>query len=190
MARRPPPRPQSTGLPPAFFGVVVILIAAVAVLFVVSKMNPPADDDTAPAATKSPFADVPEEEPPGGRGKAGSPFASVPAGDGDQSGSSPFGDVAVPKQEQIWKDAAELGSAGMDLAEQAAKAKEAGDRDAFKSLGTQAKEKLAQALDVTDAWEKDLVATLGASHPEVKSIQRARNIWRNRLVALKKTVGF
>jgi len=191
MARRPPPPPKSTGLPPAFFGIVVLLVAVVAVFYIGSKVGPP-EEEAPPVEKKSPFADIPDELPPGVT-KRESPFASTssdgePGSDAEKP-NNPFADLATPKSDPIWTDAMELGDAGMDLAEQAAKAKQAGDHDGFKSFGKQAKEKLNEALTMTAEWEQGLVADLGASHGQVRSIQRTRKIWLNRLMALKKTVG-
>ena len=78
----------------------------------------------------------------------------------------------------------------MALAKAAGEAKADDDLAGFKEQGAQAKEKFQQALDLTRDWENALVEKYGATHPHVKSIQRTRNIWRNQLVALKKTVGF
>jgi hypothetical protein len=185
MARRSPSRqpPPSAGLPPAFVAIAVILIAAVGVVFVVSQMKPPPEEAQAAPAKVDPFADMPPEVPPGG--------APRPADAGRVADrSDPFADLTGIEEAELWQQALEVGKAGMDLVEQAGAAKAAGDLAGFKTLGAQAKEKLNQAVETTRDWAHALEAEHGADHRDVKRIERTRKIWRNQLVAMKKTVGF
>ncbi|MEM7305246.1 MAG: hypothetical protein AAF682_01185 [Planctomycetota bacterium] len=184
MARTRPS--SSSGLSPAIFGGGVILVAAVGVAFLVSRMQPPPEDkDDTPTEKVDPFAGLAPDVPPGGK---------QPSGKGAQkkkkAASDPFAGLASLKDEDVWVKASEAAERGMTLAQEASKAKLDGDRDVFKEKGKAAKKAFEEALDATADWEETMGKKHGYDSAEVNSVIKARNAWRQQLVALKKTVGF
>lgn len=178
-------RTQSTGIPPAALAGGLVMIFALGAVFILSKLRPP-DSAAAPAEQADPFADLPEELPPGVK----PPRPSQPSTADAPAGASPFGGLNPVRDEAAWKQALELGGEGLDLADEAASARTAGDLGRFKDRGQQAKAKLQEALDLSREWEQGLVERYGEKNSEARSVQRVRGVWLKRLVALKKTVGF
>jgi hypothetical protein len=161
------------------------LTVSLAAVFILSKLRLP-DSAADPIEQVDPFVGLPEELPPG----ANPPKTSLPSTDDAPAVVSPFGGLNLVKDETAWKQALVLGGEGLDLAEEAASARTDGDLARFKDSGQQAKAKLVQALDLSREWEQLLIERYGEKNSEARSVQRVRGVWRKRLVALKKTVGF
>ncbi len=179
MARRPPPPPS--GIPPQFVAIGVLLVAAAVVIYIVSIMKPPEKEEP-PVEKVDPFAGLPPDEPPPGKG--GSPF------DKPAKKSSPFGDLATVRDDPVWVEATELADRAYELADEAGKALADGDHAAKKAKGKEAKELFEKAVEMTRDWEQEKGKELGFDSPDYKQIQRARSRWIKQLVALKKTIGF
>jgi hypothetical protein len=150
---------------------IPILLAAVIVcgigLAMITDQQKKEEKPVAAAAPKKdPFADVPAEAPPqraGGGGGSQYTFVSQ-APDGLAN-------------DENWKAALVIGAEGERLCDEAKKAHAANDRALLNDKGRQAREKLTTAVEMTAAWEEELLEKYGDGNLQVREIMAIRSRW-------------
>jgi hypothetical protein len=163
---------------------IPILLAAVIVcgigLAMITDQQKKAEPPVAAAAPKKadPFADVPPEAPPkragGGSGSKYTFVSQAPDGLANN---------------ETWKAALVIGAEGEKLYEEAKKAHAANDRTLLNDKGRQAREKLVSAVEMTAAWEEELLEKYGDGNLQVREIVAVRSRWVKGMIWLHKTVS-
>ncbi len=163
---------------------IPILLAAVIVcgigLAMITDQQKKSENPVVEAAPPKadPFADVPEEAPPqraGGGGGSKYTFVSQ-APDGLANDAN-------------WKAALVIGTEGEKLYDEAKKAHAANDRALLNEKGRQARDKLVSAVEMTAAWEEELLEKYGDGNLQVREIVAIRSRWVKGMIWLHKTAA-
>ena len=166
-------------IPP--YALVLLLVVVLGGAFLALKLPPKEPPPAPPQASKpKPFSDMPPEKPPPPR-----------------SGSGTYGNtttILAPAPADLesfpaWQQAKRLGTEGEALYREAREAKDRGDTATLNAKGRAAKEKLNEAVELTGAWEDEIVAKYGDGEPAVREIVRTRSHWMSILDWLLKGSG-
>ncbi|MCZ6598104.1 MAG: hypothetical protein O7B99_10730 [Planctomycetota bacterium] len=180
-------QPPSRRLPPGAYAAGVLAITGAVVLYIVIQMQPRQDSEAAETTEViDPFEGLARDEPPPPR--KGSRRPKRPRA--ESMSDDPFAGLKNSiRTDPIWIAAVEEAERGMELSDEAAKAKAEGDFSLFKERGKEAKELLKAAVDATRDWELEIGKQHGYDDVDVRRVLRVRKRWMDELVALKKTVG-
>jgi len=161
---------------------MIVILGGGAVLAMLKNRERHAPSATPTRSDKPrPFADMPPETPPGQSSPAQSPTAG--------GSSQPFGSPESLLSDPVWQRAVELAAEGEALYQEAVEAKTKRDVPTLNAKGNEAKRKLDEALESTAQLEEDLIAERGETDPLVRDVQRARNVWFDRVRWLHKSTS-
>ena len=154
--------------------IAVVLIGAAVAVGMLNRPESSASEEQQAEVVKgpAPFSDMPPEEPPKPRAGSGRPAA--PEGLAEQT---------------LWVDAVAIADQGEELFQLARKAKAAGEHTKANKEGRAAREKFNEAVEMTAAWEEELLEKYGDRDPQVRAIKHKRTRWFTRLDWLLKSIA-
>lgn len=159
---------------------VPILLAAVIVagigLAILADKQPEEKPVVASAPKRDPFADVPPEAPPTKTGGSSKYTFVSKAPDGLTN-------------DENWKAATKIAAEGELLFQEATQAKAAGDVPLLNSKGREARDKLTTAVEMTAAWEEELLEKYGDGNLQVREIMKVRTGWIDKMRWLHKSAA-
>ena len=173
--RRRPAKKSGMG-PFIPFVVAVVVLGGAMVAIMTGRKNkeaPPVET----VKKSAPFADLPPEEPPAkkGSGSSGRTFvADAPDGLANN---------------ETWQKAVRLASEGEALFDEALAAKAESNTALLNEKGRAARDKLTEAVELTAAWEEELLEKYGDANTEVRRIMKVRSGWIDKMRWLHKSVA-
>jgi hypothetical protein len=172
--RRPVRKSGMSPMVPVLIGAVVVMGIGLSFLGKSEKAEAAAQQDS---GKPKPFADLPPEAPPE-RGASGSSKYTMIA-------KAPEGLMS----DANWLKAVEIATEGTALVDEAKAAMVAQDRAKLNEKGKLARDKLNEAVDMTAAWEEELLAKYGDANAEIRRIAKVRSGWIENVIWLHKSIA-